>query len=149
MMFCELNLLSNAETKSAKLCEFGLVEATLWRRCEFDVAIITLQKSCQCKIQCTPFHLELKLLSNVEITLEQRWNFDVVAPTSLQRFVLVLRCYNLITTLSQRCVFAGSFHEKQSKQITVKQAWYNALEKNFHSLKCLTKFETKLCHTSK
>ena len=35
-------------------------------------------------------HRELKLLSSVEATLEQRYNFDVVASTLLQSFVLVV-----------------------------------------------------------
>ena len=35
-------------------------------------------------------HRELKLLLSVEATLEQRYNFDVVASTLLQSFVLVV-----------------------------------------------------------
>ena len=50
-------------------------------------------------------YCELNLLSNVEATLEERWNFDVVASVLLQRCVLVVQCYDLTTTLSQRCVF--------------------------------------------
>lgn len=46
------------------------------------------------------------MLSNVEATLVQRYNFDV-APKMLQRCVYVLRLYDLTTMLTRRCVFAG------------------------------------------
>lgn len=52
-------------------------------------------------------HLELKLLSNVGTTLEQPFNFDAVAATSLQGWVLAVRLRLLTTPLSQRCVSAG------------------------------------------
>ena len=38
--------------------------------------------------------------------MEQRYNFDVVTSTSLQCCALVVRCCDLTTTLSQRCLFA-------------------------------------------
>lgn len=52
-------------------------------------------------------HPELSLLSNVEITLEQRCNSDILVSTSLKRCFLVVPRYHLTKTLSQRCVFTG------------------------------------------
>ena len=52
-------------------------------------------------------HLELKLLSNVGTTLEQPFNFDAVAATSLQGWVLAVQLCLLTTPLSQQCVSAG------------------------------------------
>ena len=53
-------------------------------------------------------YYELNLLSNVDVKLEQRCNFDVVTSTSLQRYASVVRHYDLTTTLLQRCVFDGT-----------------------------------------
>ena len=49
----------------------------------------------------TIVYCELNLLTNIEVTLDQRCNFHVVASMMMQR---LLRAY---TTLSLRCVFAG------------------------------------------
>ena len=53
-------------------------------------------------------YYELNLLSNVDVKLEQRCNFDVVTSTSLQRYVSVVRHYDVTTTLLQRCVLDGT-----------------------------------------
>ena len=61
-------------------------------------------------IAISMIYCELNLLSNVETMLEQRCNFDVVASTSLHRYVVVVERCDLPTTLSQHCVFAGTCH---------------------------------------
>lgn len=47
------------------------------------------------------------LLSNIEATLEQRFNFDVVASALLESCLMVVRRCNLNAKLSQICVFPG------------------------------------------
>ena len=66
-------------------------------------------------------HLELKLLSSVEVTFEQRYRFDVVASTPLQTCVLVAWRCDLTATLSQRFVLARKVPESQnsSKQLSI------------------------------
>ena len=112
----------------------GNVSTILWfdiavlklrrRRCKFNVVISALQKCCQNNIHNTswvkPRYFTYKiswdfrykipwlnLLSNVETTLEQRCNSDVVVLTKLQRCVLVKWRYDLATTSSQSCLSAG------------------------------------------
>ena len=53
-------------------------------------------------------YCEFNKRSNVEATLEQRRNFNVVTSTSLKRCVLVAWSYDLTATLSQRRILSGS-----------------------------------------
>ena len=100
--YWELKLLS--EVEATLPCKFDVIRSTLRRGCKFDAAISTLQQRCQ----YTTFmiHLDMNLLSNIEATLEQLCNFDVMAPASVQRVLVVRRC-DLTATLSQRFTFAG------------------------------------------
>ena len=102
IIWCEVNLLSKVKTTLAQRCDL----TSQYRRWE-DVVILTSQfqsykKRCQYTINSTPWVKP----TNIEETLEQRYNFDVVTSTSLQCCALAVRCCDLTTTLSQRCLFA-------------------------------------------
>ena len=92
---CEINLLYKVKA-ALVTCEFDVVVLTFWIwRCDFDIVnttFIVLSES--------------NLLRNVEIMLEQRFNFNVVT-TLLQRCALVVRLCDLTTRLSQHYVFVG------------------------------------------
>ena len=90
---------------------YNFFNVTWWYQCREDVVNLTSHAHRLSNVVSATFIVQrgLNLLSNVETTLEQRCNFDVVASTSLQRCLLVKRCCDLITILSQRCVFAGYF----------------------------------------
>ena len=94
--------ISKVKTTLAQRCDL----TSQYRRCE-DVVILTSQfqsckKRCQYTINSTPWVKP----TNIDETLEERCNFDVVTSTSLQCCALVVRFCDLTTTLSQRCVFA-------------------------------------------
>ena len=90
-IYCKVSLLSNVEATLPQRYKSDVVVLTLWRCCDFNAAAkLSIQH---------PQYCELNLLSNVEATFEQRCNFDVVVSMSLQCCVLVVRHYELTTTL--------------------------------------------------
>ena len=104
MMCCEVNLLYKVETTSAKRSKNLTPQ---YRHCK-DVNLKSRFQRWN-NVVNTSFkvNLELNLLPNVETTLEQRCNFDVVATTSLECYAFVVRRCNLTTTFPRHCVFAG------------------------------------------
>ena len=99
------NMLKCIEATLVQCCEFYVVISMLWRRCELR------QWGKVANTACIVRH-ELNLLSNVEVMLEQRFNFDVVASTSLQHCILVVRCWDLTKTVSLCCVFSGKANRR-------------------------------------
>ena len=68
--------------------------------------VISRFKHCS-NVVITTSIIYCELNSSAEMKLEQRWNFDVVTSALLQRCVLVVRRFNITTTFSQSCAFAG------------------------------------------
>ena len=77
-----------------------------YRRCENVVNLTLWFQHCTNVVKTTfILYCELKLLSNVETTLEIRWYFDVLISKLLRRCVLVVWRDKVTTLLPQRCVF--------------------------------------------
>ena len=82
---------------------WGIVSTTLeiWRL-RIDIVktdVVNLTPRFNVELTLSIVHQELNLLSNVEATLKHRFDFDVVASTLLQRFVLIVQRCDVITTL--------------------------------------------------
>lgn len=97
MIRYEVNLLFNVEATLVQCCEFDIVELMWWRHSEFDIAIsgLSIQHFHNIFSIFPMQHFQSNLLSNIEAT----FNFEGLASTSLQRYVLTVRRWNFTTTL--------------------------------------------------
>ena len=81
---------------------WGIVSTMLgvWRlRIDVVKTLWTWRRNFNVELTLSIVHQELNLLSNVEATLKHRFDFDIVASTLLQRFVLIVQRCDIITTL--------------------------------------------------
>ena len=80
-----------------------------YQRCIYVVNLTKWFQRCRDVVHTTSIvYCELNLQFNIDEMLEQRWNFDVLASTSIQRWLLIWRRYDLKTQGCDNTSFKNS-----------------------------------------